>query len=178
MQIEPYEKRCEMAVMHDEFKRRLENAYEKGEYVEASWLCYAIFEQRIQRLIEKHIRKCPRPKRNNNAPVSISTKIKCIRNLSEAKYGGYENFDIELLDAISKWCTKRNSLVHSLLDISTYRQYDKDFRALAESGIPLVERLYSEVTKVRNWYYEKNFGEFPIIKCKCKTRCIIEGCNK
>lgn len=172
--IESYEYRCKMAVMHDDFKKRLEKAYNSEQYVEVTWLCYAIFEQRIHRLIKKHINKCPRPKKTNTDPVSISTKICCIRKLTKVGYGAYSNFDMKLLDEISKWCKSRNSLVHSLLDVSTYRNYDKDFKTLASEGVQLVDRLYEESTKVRDWYYVENFGKFPDIKCKCTQRCIIE----
>lgn len=177
MKKEAYEERCKMAEMHDDFKKRLDQAYTRKEYVEASWLCYAIFEQRIQRLIEKHIHRCPRRKRTDTHPVGIKTKIQCIRKLSKVKYGGYADFNMRLLDDISKWCDKRNELVHSLLNVSTYRQYDKDFYNLAKEGLPLVEQLYSEASKIRAWYYAETFGAFPEIKCRCTQRCIFEKSN-
>lgn len=176
MKKESYEYRCQMAEMHDEFKKRLEDALAQEQYVEATWLCYAIFEQRTQRLIEKHIAKCPKQKRSSDAPpVSISTKILCIKKLSKIGYGAYSGFDRKLLTEIIIWCKERNRLVHSLLRVDTYRSYDKDFKALACEGELLVNCLYEEATKVRNWCYSNNqFGKFPEIKCKCTNRCILE----
>ena len=41
---EAYTVRAEMALMHDDFLSRLDRTMKKKQYVEASWLCYAIFE--------------------------------------------------------------------------------------------------------------------------------------
>ena len=174
---ESYEARLEMAHMHDSFIERLNNAMKEQRYVEASWLCYAIFEQRVSRLILKHISKCPKqPKKKNSAPVSISTKIACLKTLSKEKYGGYSVFDCQMLSEIEEWCRSRNCLVHGLVSLEHYKKYDVEFEALAKAGAPLVERLYEESTKLRKWWYsEEEFGDFPEFKCKCKIqRCVYE----
>lgn len=177
MRKETLEVRREMAEMHDKFLEDLETAMKKKQYIEASWLCYAIFEQRINRLILKHICKCPKqPKAKNSAPVSISTRINCIKELAQANYGGYGNFDFRLLCDIKEWCDDRNALVHGLVSLAHYKKYDEEFEAIAKKGIPLVYRLYEESTKLREWWYaNEDFGEFPKVKCKCKKqRCIYE----
>ena len=174
---ESYETRLEMAHMHDSFIERLGCAMEGAKYVEASWLCYAIFEQRITRLILKHISQCPREeKKENSLPVSISTRIGCIKKLIDRKYGGYGLMDKNLFIEIEKWCKNRNRLVHGLVSLEHYKQYDKEFEELAKSGEPLVQHLYAEVGKFRNWYYDDGeFGEFPKIKCNCRqNRCVYE----
>ena len=174
---EAYTVRAEMALMHDDFLSRLDRAMKKKQYVEASWLCYAIFEQRITRLILKHISQCPKqPKEKNSAPVSISTKISCLKELVQAGYGGYAAFDSQLLSDLEKWCRTRNALVHGLVSLEHYKQYDKEFATLAKVGEPLVKRLYKESTKLREWWYtNKEFGTFPEFKCKCKKqRCVYE----
>ncbi len=176
MRKESYETRCEMAVMHDKFLDNLTSAMAKKQYTEASWLCYAIFEQRIGRIVEKHIKKCQKGRRSKNEkPVSITTKLVCLKKLCKQKYGPYADFDKGLLDEIGVWCKQRNDLIHGLISLEHYKKYDKEFKNLATSGAPLVERLYTEATKVREWCRKDNqFEKFPNMKCQCGHRCICE----
>lgn len=175
-QKESYSVRLEMAHMHDSFLERLESAMEEDQYVEASWLCYAIFEQRIARIISKHILKCPKGKRGENEkPVGIATKILCLKKLTKLEYGPYRDFDGELLNKIDKWCKKRNTLIHGLVSLEHYKKYDTEFRELASTGVPLVKQLYQEASKIREWCRDDNsFEKFPEIKCRCEHRCICE----
>ena len=111
----------------------------KKQYTEASWLCYAIFEQRIGRIVEKHIKKCQKGRRSKNEkPVSITTKLVCLKKLCKQKYGPYADFDKGLLDEIGVWCKQRNDLIHGLISLEHYKKYDKEFKNLATSGAPLV----------------------------------------
>ena len=173
---EPYEVRLEMAEMHDTFLTNLNQAMKKKRYIEASWLCYAIFEQRTERLIRKHLIKCPKGKRGKDEkPVGISTKLVCLKKLCKAKYGPYSEFDKDLLTEISAWCKQRNELIHGLVSLEHYRKYDKEVEDLAISGAPLVGRLYKEAAKVREWCRgDHQFEKFPVIKCRCAHRCICE----
>ena len=166
----------EMAQMHDSFLGKLRKAISEKQYVEASWLCYAIFEQRISRIIEKHIIKCPKGKRSKDEkPTSISTRILCLKKLIKCEYGVYAEFDKSLLEDIDKWCKKRNRLIHGLVSLDHYKMYDEEFKELALAGAPLVERLYAEATKVREWCRNDNqFPKFPEIKCRCAHRCVYE----
>lgn len=167
--------RKEMVLMHEEFLSALDKAMQAENYVEATWLCYSIFEQRITRLIEKHISFCPRKKKTKGVPASITTRISCLKKLVLSKYGGYEFFDKNILIEIEKWCNKRNDLVHGLVSIEHYKKYDSEFKDLAINGKPLVEKLYKEASKFRKWYYAENqFGVFPNIKCRCTQKCIME----
>ena len=68
---EEYTIRLQMAEMHEAFIERMSEAYDNEYYVETVWYCYAIFEQRINRLISKYIDKCPRPKRTSCDSISI-----------------------------------------------------------------------------------------------------------
>ena len=54
---EEYNIRLEMSQMHEEFIDRMSEAYDNHFYVETVWYCYAIFEQRTNRLISKYIDK-------------------------------------------------------------------------------------------------------------------------
>jgi hypothetical protein len=174
---EALDTRLQMARMHDSMVDKLEKAMELGEYVEASWLCYAIFEQRVTRIIQKHIHKCPKQHRSSKSKtVGISTRLDCIVKLSKQGYGGYALIDYTVFSQIKKWCRRRNVLVHSLLDISSYKKYDTAFQELATEGYKLVPLVYEEATKIRNWCNENHtFPKFPEIKCSCKNqRCICE----
>ena len=83
---EEYKVRLEMSKMHEEFIERMSNSYDNNYYVESVWYCYAIFEQRISRLISKYIDKCPLPDRTDDKSAAISTRITCLEKLIKAKY--------------------------------------------------------------------------------------------
>ena len=174
---EALDTRLQMARMHDSMVEKLDSAMKKGEYVEASWLCYAIFEQRVTRIIQKHLHKCPRQHRSEKAKdVGISTRLDCIIKLTKQGYGGYTHVEHKVFSQIKKWCKQRNLLVHSLLDIKSYKKYDEAFKELAEEGYLLVPQVYDEAAKIRNWCNENNsFPKFPELKCQCRNqRCIHE----
>ena len=174
-QKEQLQELINMAVMHDEYKQKLYTAVNNKRYVEGVWLCYAIFEQRINRLIQKFIDECPVPPRDDDKTVAITTRIQCIKKLVENKYGGFAGFDSGLLDEILVWCDRRNDLCHALVDLTKYKEYDKLFSDLCNDGVPLVTRLYSEATKIREWYKNNNtWPEFPNSKCRCKNKKCIK----
>lgn len=176
---EEYAIRAQMAEMHEEYIERMSTAYDKKNYVETVWLCYAIFEQRISRLIAKYIDKCVVPERTDNKSAAISTRIKCLRKLTNSKYGAFDGFDFTVVDRVSKWCDDRNELVHGLVSLGHYKQYDKEFKKLADEGVPLVFELYDACTDFRTkWYALKDDpGEFPMKKCQCKkNKCINPSC--
>ena len=173
---EDYETRVAMAQMHKAFIERMDEVFKKERYVETVWYCYAIFEQRISRLIAKYLDKCPvQNDRIDNKSAAISTRIKCTKNLIDARYGAFESFDKNLLENILRWCENRNELVHGLISFEHYKQYDDEFKKLAECGRPLVHELYKAITEFRNsWYVEEAPSiPFPKIKCKCKSKKCI-----
>ncbi len=174
---ESIDTRIKMARMHDTMLQKLDEAMDRHEYVEACWLCYAIFEQRITRMIQKHIHKCPRQKRaKNDHHVGIATRINCISKLAKQNYGAYATIDRKVFKSLLDWCDSRNRLVHALLDINIYKKYDAEFQKLAKTGYDLVLQVYAEAAKVRSWCNDNNhFGKFPDVKCRCKKkRCIVE----
>lgn len=170
---EPLSVRMEMVQMHDKYGQALDDAMKNGRYVEATWLCYAIFEQRINRLIEKHLHKCPKEPKKKGKPAAISTRIKCIKKLIEKGYGGYGQLDKKEFERIESWCDRRNKLTHGLVSLEKYQKYDREFKALAQQGYPLVKELYKEGKTFREWWYATDSLEvFPDIKCQCKQQCI------
>lgn len=177
---EEYKIRLEMSQMHEEFIERMSDAYDNDFYVESVWYCYAIFEQRISRLISKYIDKCILyPDRADEKSAAISTRITCLKKLIDAKYGAFASFDKSLLERISAWCDDRNELVHGLITLKHYKQYDDEFKNLAQRGVPLVFELYDASTDLRNQWYAVNDPSvpFPVKKCKCnKQKCINPNC--
>ena len=116
-----------MAEMHEEFIERMSEAFDNQYYVEAVWYCYAIFEQRISRLIAKCIDQCNLfPNREDEKSAAISTRITCLKKLIKANYGAYGSLDLSLLERISKWCFERNDLVHGLISLNHYKKYDEE----------------------------------------------------
>lgn len=61
--IDNYNIRHEMVDMHNTYIDNLNKAFINKNYIETSWICYSIFEQRINRLIEKNIQYCPKKKK-------------------------------------------------------------------------------------------------------------------
>ena len=178
--IESYEIRLEMAEMHEEYIERLSETFDKHHYVETVWYCYAVFEQRISRLIAKYIDKCTlAPDRTDDKSAAISTRITCLKKLVKEEYGAFNGFDSELLDRTKNWCDDRNELVHGLVSINHYKKYDEEFRDLAERGVPLVFELYDACTTFREQWYESEepLVTFPVNKCRCKNnKCINPKC--
>ncbi len=177
---EEYKVRLEMSQMHEEFIERMSEAYDNQFYVESVWYCYAIFEQRISRLISKYIENCSlAPDRTDDKSAAISTRIKCLKKLIDSKYGAFDGFDKGLLERIEKWCEDRNELVHGLISLKHYKQYDEEFHKLAESGVPLVFELYDASTDFRNAWYASGAptASFPVKKCRCgRQKCINPNC--
>lgn len=173
---EEYAVRLQMAEMHEEFIERMSEAYDNHYYVETVWYCYAIFEQRICRLISKYIDKCTLyPERTDDKTAAISTRIACLKKVITAQYGVFYIVDISLLDHISKWCDDRNVLVHRLISLKHYKKYDEEFKNLADAGVPLVFELYDVCTNLREQWYRMDEPKtpFPVTKCKCnKKKCI------
>ena len=165
--------RQEMVIMHNEYLQRLEESMNEKNYIEASWLCYAIIEQRINRLIEKHIKHCPKKINTKGYPVSINTRLKCIQNLIKLNYNGCGQLDYDLFLKSAKWCKNRNNLTHDLVNLKKYKKYDEEFKQLAVEGFQLVKKLYKEISKYRNWWYksEECLERFPY-DCKNQVQCL------
>lgn len=176
--IDSLEIRTEMVEMHEEYLNRIKLSIEKKNYIEVSWLCYAIFEQRTNRVIEKVISQCTLKEGKPNRVTAISTKLCCIKKLSEAKYAGINKINVDTIKDIEQWCRDRNSLIHDLVRIDRYRNFDEEFKDLADAGNQLVEKYYSEISEFRKWYQEDDnmLDVFPVDhckECKKKEKCLI-----
>ena len=167
---ESLEERLQMVDMHDDVLYRIETAIRRKQSIEACWLCYACFESRITRTLEKVSESCQERKCYHNNKVGIATRIDCIKRLKRQCYAGTEHFDIHLLGGIKAWCNDRNKLVHALVTLNNYYGMDKKFLELAKRGKPLVDSLYTQTTAFRNAYYElSEMPPFPeMVHEKCR----------
>lgn len=169
-----YEDRLKMVEMHDDVLARIDSAIKKKQSIEACWLCYACFESRITRTLEKVSACCSKRNCYQNHRVGIATRIDCLKRLCNIGYAGTEHFDKQLLGNIRSWCKDRNELVHALVTLNNYSGMDKKFLNLAKRGKPLVEELYKQTTAFRNEYYEIEtmpvFPEDAENKCRLKKK--------
>lgn len=169
-----YEDRLKMVEMHDDVLTRIDSAIKKKQSIEACWLCYACFESRISRSLEKLSVNCTKRNCYQNHRVGIVTRIECLKRLCNLIYAGSEHFDKQLLGNIRGWCKDRNKLVHALVTLNNYSGMDKKFLDLAKRGKPLVEKLYKQTTAFRNEYYEIEtmpvFPEDAENKCRLKKK--------
>lgn len=167
-----YEDRIKMAEMHDDVLKRIDEAIKKKRSIEACWLCYACFENRITRTLEKVSVNCSKNKCSQNPRVGITTRIECLKRLRKAGYPGVEEFDVKLLNSIEKWCRERNTMVHDLINLKNYIGLDYRFLKLAEKGKPLLEELYQKTTQFRNKYYEME--SMPALPQETENRCRLK----
>lgn len=159
---ESLDERVRMAEMHDDVLSRIDAAIKKKHSIEACWLCYACYESRITRTLEKVSGLCPGQKCYQNPKVGIKRKIECLKRLRKLNYAGIEHFDNNTLGQIIEWCRERNKLVHDLVTLNNYYGMDQKFLDLAKKGKPLVEKLYGETTGFRNEYYKlPTLPDFP-----------------
>lgn len=176
--LDAYDDLIAMAQMHDEVLCRIREAYGQGNYIECCWLCYACFESRVNRTMEKICPSCTKPPRLDGRHIGISTKLACLNRLRQSGYPLFDGADLTEVIDIKAWCKERNKLIHELVSLNRYEKSDYEFKNLAKRGVDLVERLYSSITTVRNNFYESDvipaFEEGVVDKCNLKSRCIKE----
>lgn len=173
---ESLEIREKMAIMHDSVLERIKDSYNKENYIEVCWLCYACFESRINRIFDKIGSGCTKCPRTDNRHVGITTKLECIKRLIKSEYPLLKSEDINLIDTIKGWCKERNNLIHGMISLEYYNDADKKFSNLAKRGKALVDRLYKISGNVREIYYDVEsipmFDKNIVDKCNLKSKCI------
>lgn len=171
---ESIEERLKMAQMHDDVLERIDSAIKSKKSIEACWLCYACFESRVTRTLEKLSENCSKKSCLRNSRVGIVTRMECIKRLINLSYTDAGLMDKRLLIDIQNWCKKRNVLVHNLVSLNNYNNMDEKFLNLAKQGKPLVDKLYHQVTQFREDYYcLDKMPPFPICaenKCKLQPK--------
>lgn len=170
--------REEMAVMHDDVLNRIEIACKSHCYYEACWLCYACFESRVNRAIEKICIGCDKPDRDNRETIGITTKLECLQNLIKANYEPFRIEDIKkwnynLITTVKGWCKERNALIHNGVTLEEYKSLNKKIENLAKRGKELIGEMYEFGGLIRDYYYQADeMPSFSNSKCRCKQKCI------
>lgn len=176
---ESLEIRKQMAEMHNSVLKRINDSYKKGNYIETCWLCYACFESRVNRILQKICSGCSKEERTNNRHIGITTKLECYDRLVKSKYPPLAKEDIHLMNTVKGWCKERNDLIHGMVSLEYYNEADKKFKSLAKRGKTLVTRMYGVGGDVRNYYYEQDtipeFDSCVVEKCNLKFKCIKEN---
>ncbi len=167
--------REQMVDMHQFFLDRINDAITNERYIEASWLIYSCIENRFFRIIQKYKNQCKYCKgkcKKNKNELSISTKVSCVKRLCEHKVSCISDaFTEEQLEEIRIWVKRRNTLMHDLLSMESYRNTDEDFKAAAIEGQVILGKLYSSCTQFRKKFYAKGyvfvFPEEAMNACSC-----------
>ena len=174
-----YEELIAMVDMHDDVLKRVETAYSNENYIECCWLCYACFESRVNRTMEKLCPSCTKPNRSDGRHIGISTKLACLNRLRRSGYELFDGANLAVVTNINAWCKERNKLIHELVSLGRYEQSNYEFKNLAKRGVSLVKRIYDSISLVRINYYNSNalppFDESVVKTCKLKTKCIERG---
>lgn len=177
---EKMEERLERVDMHNFFLQKIDKALEEQRYIEASWLIYACMENRFFRTLQKYKNQCKyctgksKCKKSGNN-LAISTKIACIQRLAEYNVSCVsESFTMELLGEAQCWVKKRNTLMHDLLSLDSYKNMDESFKQSAILGKDILDKLYSSCTSFRAKFYADDYTfVFPneaMEGCPCKPK--------
>lgn len=173
---ESLEIRKQMAEMHDSVIKRINKAYKDKQYIEVCWLCYACFESRVNRVLQKICSGCIKPERKDKRNIGITTKLECYVRLIKSHYPPLSKENIDLINTVKGWCKERNDLIHGMVSLEYYNDADKKFESLAKRGKTLVTRMYSLGTDVREYYYQATeipmFDESVTKSCSLKSKCI------
>lgn len=170
--------RRQMAEMHDSVIKRINQCYNKKQYIEVCWLCYACFESRVNRVLLKICSGCNKPSKKNKRNIGITTKLECYVRLIKSKYPPLSHENIDLIYTVKGWCKERNTLIHGMISLKYYNDADKNFKSLAKRGKNLVTKMYSLGKDVREYYYQTTeiplFDEMVMKSCHLKYKCIAE----
>ena len=177
-----YEDLMAMVEMHDDVQEKIRAAFDSENYIECCWFCYACFESRVNRTMEKLCPGCAKPDRTTERRVGITTKLHCLNKLNQSGYELFEGADLTVVTNVISWCKERNKLIHGLVSLNQYEKSNYRFRNLAKRGVPLVERFYASVTKIRTNYYNADalppLDESVVGNCRLKSKCMKGAFNE
>ena len=131
---------------------RIDQALSEGFWLEASWITYAMFEDRCDSLLNKS--GGPVPASHPNGFVSINKKITSLKQRSSSdQFLSQVPGLAALLDEVHDWKNRRNPVMHSMVDVPRdWAAINADAQALAEDGREILGRFSSAVMKVRKRY--------------------------
>lgn len=136
--------------LYSAFIKRMNSAYQTGQYFEASWYAYSVLEDRLRSLLRhsggEFIGGKKKPIQMMGPKLTLLKKRANTDSLLKA------NFEY---DRLKKWKDDRNNLMHAMADASmTIEQIDEAAKTLAEQGAVLV-RDYSAACRRLKKHREK-----------------------
>lgn len=129
---------------------RIDEALENEFWLEASWIIYAMFEDRCSSLLEKSGGAIP----SKNGFVSIHRKIEELKaRASKNQFLAQVTELPGLLQEVNDWKKDRNTMMHSLVEMPReWSVIDSETKQLAKQGRNLLGRFSSAAMKVRKKY--------------------------
>ncbi len=127
----------------------LRKALYSGFYLQAVFIEYAMFEDRLNSLL-KHAGLSYT--RSNGKDININQKISKVKNNYVDPFS-VKRLTPELMDQIEKWKDNRNDLVHHLVNISFD---DEEIKKIALEGNELLKVFKSRVSSVNRHHEGAN----------------------
>lgn len=131
---------------------KIDQALREQFYLEASWIEYAMFEDRCDSMLEKSGGK---PALNNGRHfISINRKICELRSRGRTHpfLISVTDFDA-LLQELHDWKERRNPIMHSLVEVpKSWSDINNETKLLAEDGRKLLGRVAAAAMSVRKKY--------------------------
>lgn len=134
--------------LYKTFIRRMNDAYQKNMYLEASWYAYAVLEDRLVSLLNN---SGGIGKTNGGAggkPIRMmGPKLKELSRRAKKDKLLKANFEN---DRLNTWKESRNNLMHAMGDASmSIKAIDDAAKTLAEEGIQLVREYASACMRLK-----------------------------
>lgn len=125
---------------YKEQSKRLNNAMDKGFYLEALFIEYAIIEDRTESVLIHADKWETYLKTRGRSGPTLNSKITYIKKLKDSNRKDLFNkyFSDDLLDQIIAWKDDRNRLIHALLK---QKLEHNEILLIAEQGKQLVDEL-------------------------------------
>jgi hypothetical protein len=130
---------------------RIDDALDKEFWLEASWITYAMFEDRCNSLLDKSGGPITPP---SNGFISINRKIKELKNrASTNQLLNLVSHLPSLLQELYDWKEDRNPIMHNLVALpKEWSVINTDTEKLAKDGRELLGRFAAAAMKVRKKY--------------------------
>ena len=132
--------------------QRLKKALDNGFLLEAMFIEYAMLEDRTEAILRYEGNTI-----TSNGHITINRKLNKIKSIAQEKKSlANKYFTDELIDQISIWKDKRNSMIHAMMKQSFSTV---ELQELADEGLYLVKTLNRLSTNYKRAVERKN--KFP-----------------
>ena len=134
---------------------RYHKAIRAGFYLEASWIAYANFEDRLNSVLDK---TGGYPLDRNGNPVSINQRLNLLkrrRNSNQKLKRAF--FDEKIINDVMDWKNRRNPFMHALM--KRPRELEdlyNELKALAEDSKPILSEFNSAILRFNKLHKKSN----------------------